>query len=321
MNRSRPKIVVLDDWENALREQVNWERFRPVADVHIHAQNLRGAALEQALDGANVIVLLRERTPLDAARIRSIPGLQRIVCTGARNRTVDTDAAQAEGIDVVYTKGGPSKASTCELTWALILAGKHRLMDIALRPDRPAWRQAQTWLAPTLEGKRLGLVGLGEIGQRVAAVGKAFGMDIVTWSPHMTAARAAEHGVAAVSLEQLLGSSDIISLHLVPSPPTHHLLNAERLALMKRSSLLVNTSRAELIDTTALVDALRSSQIGFCALDVYDEEPLPADHPLLGLPNALLSPHHGFVCKEVMNAFATGVERHLADFLTQKGCL
>lgn len=133
----------------------------------------------------------------------------------------------------------------------------------------------------------------------------------------MTPERASAHGVIAVGLDELLCSADIVSLHLVPSPATRHLLNAERLALMKPESLLVNTSRAELIDTDALVHALRSGQVGFCALDVFDEEPLRADHPLLSLPNALLTPHHGFVCKEVMETFAKDVEQHLVNHLAK----
>lgn len=312
---SRPKIVLLDDWENGLRDLIDWGPIRSRADVAIHSHPLRGAELVQALEDANVLVLLRERTPVDAALINAMPALKRIVFTGARNRTLDIDAAKARGIDVVNTRGGPAKASTCELTWTLILASKQRLLDIALRPGAAVWRRDETWLSPTLAGKRLGLIGLGEIGQRVAAVGRAFGMEIVTWSPHMTAERAAAHGAVHVFLEELLRTSDVVSLHLVPSAETRHLLDAGRLALMQPHSLLVNTSRAELIDTDALVQALASGQIGFCALDVFDEEPLPPAHPLLHLPNTLLTPHHGFVCKEVMETFAHDVERHLLDYL------
>lgn len=314
-NGERPKIVVLDDWENALHDLVDWQTLRRHADVDIHRQALRGVQLEQAVADASVLVLLRERTPVDAQLIAAMPRLKRIVCTGARNRTLDAQAAQAAGITIVHTRGGPSKASTCELTWALILAAKQRLMDVALRTDRRQWRPAQTWLAPTLAGKCLGVIGLGDIGQRVAAVGRAFGMDVVAWSPHMTAERAAAHGATSVPLPELLQTCDVVSLHLVPSPPTRGLLDAQKLALMPPHSILVNTSRAELIDTPALVHALQSGRPGFCALDVYDDEPLPQDHPLLSLPNVLLTPHLGFVCREVMTAFAEDVQRHLVEYL------
>lgn len=315
MSSTRPKIVVLDDWENAMRDLVDWERIRHKADVQIHSQHLVGSDLDGALAGANVLVLLRERTAVDAALIRSLPTLQRIVFTGARNRTLDGEAAKAARIDVVNTRGGPSKANTCELTWALLLGAKQRLLHIALRRDRTQWREAETPLAMTLEGKRLGLIGLGDIGQRVGAVGRAFGMEIVTWSPHMTAERAAQHNATHLPLEDLLATSDVVSIHLVPSASTRHLLNADRLALMQPHSVLVNTSRAELIDTDALVQALAAGRPGFAALDVFDEEPLAADHPLISLPNVLLTPHHGFVCKEVMEAFAQDVEQHLVEFL------
>lgn len=313
----RPTIVVLDDWEHALRDLIDWAPLRACAEVHVHSDSLRGPALADAVADAHVLVLLRERTPIDASLIATMPALRRIVCTGARNRTLDAAAAEAAGIEVVYTHGGPAKASTCELTWALILAAKHRLSAVALNATHTTWRQSETALPPVLHGKRLGLIGLGEIGQRVAAVGQAFGMEVVTWSPHMTAQRAAAHGAKAVSLETLLSTADIVSLHLVPSPSTHHLLNAERLALIKPDSMLVNVSRAELIDTAALVDALQRRTLGMAALDVFDEEPLVGGHPLLALPNVLLTPHHGFVCKEVMGTFAQDVEQHLRDYLDE----
>jgi phosphoglycerate dehydrogenase-like enzyme len=186
-----------------------------------------------------------------------------------------------------------------------------------LAPSRPAWRDPArvAFLPPVLHGQRLGLVGLGQIGQRVAAVGRALGMEVVTWSPHMTPERAAEHGALSVTLEELLGASRVVSLHLVPSPPTRKLLNRERLASMREDSILVNTSRADLVDTDALVDALRAGRPGFGAFDVFDTEPLPADHPLLSLKNVLLTPHYGFVAEPVFQEFARGVRRNLDAWL------
>lgn len=315
MSHVQPSIVVLDDWENALRDHVDWTTIRSRAEVSIYNVNLRGDALIQALNDVHVMVLLRERTPVDATLIQALPALRLIVCTGAQNRTLDVEAARRAGIQVVYTAGGPSKANTTELTWALILAAKHRLTEIALSRTRPTWRGPTTQLPNVLEGRRLGLIGLGSIGQRVAAVGKALGMEVAAWSPNLTPERAQPHGAIALSLEELLRTSHIVSLHLVPSPATHHLINAQRLRLMRPDSILVNTSRAELIDTTALIEALQHRHIGGCALDVFDAEPLAPDHPLQGLSNVLLTPHHGFVCKEVMSAFATDVHKHLLDYL------
>jgi phosphoglycerate dehydrogenase-like enzyme len=173
-------------------------------------------------------------------------------------------------------------------------------------------------LAGVLHGQTLGLIGLGEIGGRVASVGNALGMKVVTWSPRMTPERALEKGALSVSLEELLGTSRVVSLHLVPTPPTRHLLNAERLALMRPDSLLVNTSRSALVDGAALVKALEKGQPGFAALDVFDAEPLPLNDALRQLPNVLLTPHLGFVTEPVYQRFAAGVTECLEAWLAGK---
>jgi phosphoglycerate dehydrogenase-like enzyme len=314
---ARPRIVVLDDWENALRERVDWKAIGERADVVLHNTMLRGAALLDALRGAQCVVLIRDRTPMPRELLRQLPELRHILFTGTRNTKLDLPAALEQGILVSHTEWGPSKASTCEITWSLILAAARGIAGLMLTPSRSAWRDPArvAFLPPVLHGQRLGLVGLGQIGQRVAAVGRALGMEVVTWSPHMTAERAAEHGAASVSLEELLGTSAVVSLHLVPSPPTRQLLNRERLALMRQDSILVNTSRADLVDTDALVEALRAGRPGFGAFDVFDSEPLPADHPLLGLDNVLLTPHYGFVAEPVFQEFARGVRRNLDAWL------
>uniref|UniRef100_UPI0039EF88AA D-2-hydroxyacid dehydrogenase family protein n=1 Tax=Bordetella sputigena TaxID=1416810 RepID=UPI0039EF88AA len=313
----RPRIVVLDDWENALRERVDWKAIGGHADVVLHNTILRGEALLDVLRGAQCVVLIRDRTPMPAELLRQLPDLRHILFTGTRNTKLDVKAALAQGIVVSHTEWGPSKASTCEMTWSLILAAVRGIADLMLTPARSGWRDPSrvAFLPPVLHGQRLGLVGLGQIGQRVAAVGRALGMEVVTWSPHMTAERAAEHGALSVSLEELLRTSRVVSLHLVPSAPTRRLLNRERLALMRADSVLVNTSRADLVDTEALVEALRAGRPGFGAFDVFDAEPLPEDHPLLGLKNVLLTPHYGFVAEPVFQEFARGVRRNLDAWL------
>lgn len=314
---ARPKIVVLDDWENALRERVDWKAIGERADVVVHNTMLRGDALLDALRGAQCVVLIRDRTPMPGELLRQLPDLRHILFTGTRNTKLDLPAALAQGILVSHTEWGPSKASTCEMTWSLILAAARGLAGLMLTPDRPVWRDPGrvAFLPTVLQGQRLGLVGLGQIGQRVAAVGRALGMEVVTWSPHMTPERAAEHGATSVSLETLLGTSRVVSLHLVPSAATRRLLDRERLALMRQDSILVNTSRADLIDTDALVDALRAGRPAYGAFDVFDQEPLPAGHPLLALPNVLLTPHYGFVAEPVFQEFARGVRRNLDAWL------
>jgi phosphoglycerate dehydrogenase-like enzyme len=314
---NRPKIVVLDDWENGLRERVDWKPIGERADVVVHNTMLRGDALLDALRGAQCVVLIRDRTPMPGELLRQLPDLHHIVFTGTRNTKLDLKAAVEQGILVSHTEWGPSKASTCEMTWSLILAAARGIPDLMLTSSRNVWREPArvAFLPPVLHGQRLGLVGLGQIGQRVAAVGRALGMEVVTWSPNMTTERAAEHGAVSVSLEELLGTSRVVSLHLVPSPPTRRLLNRERLALMREDSILVNTSRADLVDTDALVEALRARRPAYGAFDVFDEEPLPAGHPLLSLPNVLATPHYGFVAEPVFQEFARGVQRNLGAWL------
>ncbi|MDB5890401.1 MAG: D-isomer specific 2-hydroxyacid dehydrogenase, NAD-binding protein [Polaromonas sp.] len=318
-HRPRPQVVIVGDAEQALRRLGDWQAIDARADVKVHHLPLQGQALVNALKDADAMVLVRDRTPFDAALLAQLPRLRYVVFTGSRNSTLDLAALAAQDIPVSHTEWGPSKDSTCEMTWALILAATRQLEPHMARLREGQWRAAASEpLAGVLHGKTLGLIGLGEIGGRVARVGKALGMNIITWSPRMTPERAAEHGAQAVSLEALLGSSQVVSLHLVPTPATRHVLNAERLGLMQPGSLLVNTSRSALIDGAALVDALGKGRPGFAALDVFDVEPLPADDPLRRLPNVLLTPHLGFVVEPVYQRFAAGVTECLQAWLDGK---
>ena len=304
----KPHIVVLGDSEQALRRLGDWQSIDQAARVSVYSQPLQGAALLAALREADVLVLLRDRIPLDAQTIAQMPRLRYLVFTGSRNTTLDAAALAARGIPVSHTEWGPSKDSTCELTWALILAATRQLAEYSALLAQGQWRAAAPQALPgVLHGEVLGLVGLGEIGRRVALVGKALGMQVLTWSPNMTPERAAAQGVQAVTLDELLARAKVLSLHLVPSATTRHLINAERLAQMRPDSLLVNTSRAALIDTGALAKALRAHRIGMAALDVFDAEPLPADSILRDCPRLLLTPHLGFVVEPVYQAFADGV--------------
>ncbi len=202
-----------------------------------------------------------------------------MIFTGARNTVLDATALAARGIPVSHKEWGPSKESTCELTWTLILAASKRLEANFEVMRAGGWRDDQP-LPSVLAGEQLGLIGLGEIGGRVARVAGAFGMQVVAWSPRMTAERATEKGATAVSLEELLSMSRVIGLHLVPTDQTRGLINAERLARMRDDSILVNTSRSALIDMSSLLAALREGRPAMAALDVYDEEPLAPEHPL-----------------------------------------
>lgn len=316
MSSGQARIVVLDDSERAMRRLADWRAIDAQAQVTIHHEPLSGTVLVDALKDADVVVLMRDRTPFTAELLAQLPKLRYLVFTGTRNAKLDLAALAARNIPVSGTEFGPSKDSTCELTWTLILAATKQLGSHAARLQAGQWRSdAAAALPGTLVGQRLGLIGLGEIGGRVARVGKAFGMDVVTWSPRMTAERAAAQGVAFLPLEELLATSRVVSLHLVVVAATRQLMNAQRLGLMQPGSLLVNTSRSELIDTLALVQALKSGRPGLAALDVFDVEPLPMDDPLRRLPNVLLSPHLGFVTEPVFQRFASGVTECLQAWL------
>ncbi len=311
-----PRVLVLDDWERAYPRLADWTALSARARIEIHHQPLRGEALRAALQGTEVLVLTRDRTPVDGALLAQAPGLRCILFTGTRNNTLDAAAVHAAGIALGHTHWGPSKDSTCELTWALILAATKQLPAYQQRLQQGHWRADRSLpLPPALAGQTLGLVGLGEIGGRVARVGQALGMEVLTWSPRMTAERAAEKGARFVPLEELLERSRVVSLHLVPTEASRKLLNRERLARMRPDSVLVNPSRSALVDTGALVEALREGRPAMAALDVYDEEPLPGDHPLRSLPNVLLTPHLGFVTEQVFGRFAEGITAGLEAWL------
>lgn len=313
---ANPRIVVLGDWERAFPRLADWTPIRSRAELVFHHEPLAGAALLEAIGEADALVLTRDRTPVDAALLAQCPRLRLLVFTGTRNNTLDLAAVHRAGIAVCHTAWGPSKDSTCEMTWALILAAVRQIVPFRELLQGGAWRPPQSQPLPgVLHGETLGLVGLGEIGSRVARVGQALGMNVITWSPHMTAERAAQHGATAVSLEDLLARSRVVSLHLVPGAATRHLIDERALARMRPDSLLVNTSRASLVDTDALVQALRQGRPGAAALDVFDTEPLPADHPLRSLPNVLLTPHLGFVTEPVYTRFAEGVSECLGAWL------
>lgn len=295
-------IVLLDDYEHAALGCADWAAVQARADLRVYREPLRGEALQRALLPAHAIVLMRDRTPVDAALVDALPNLELLVFTGSRNNALDATALHRRGVPVCSTQWGPSKESTCELTWALIFAAIKRLPQAIDSLGRGAWRDGGA-LPGVLHGERLGLVGLGEIGGRMAKVAQALGMEVVAWSPNMTAERAAAHRAAAVSLDELASTSKVVSLHLVLSPQTRHLFDATRFAQMRPDAIFVNTSRAGLADERALATALRAGRPGAAALDVYSAEPLPADHPLRDAPNALLSPHLGFVSQPVFERF------------------
>jgi D-3-phosphoglycerate dehydrogenase len=250
---------------------------------------------------------------MPAELIAKLPALRFLAFTGARNPSCDSAAAASRGIPVSTTPGGPSKASTAEQTWALLLAAAKQVTPAETGMRRGFWRhdadQNRYPMPSLLEGQRLGVVGLGAIGERVARVGQAFGMDVVAWSQNLTNERAAEVGVQRVDKDELIRTSRFVSLHLVLSDRTRGVIGRDELGAMRTDAVLVNTSRAGLIDTPALIEGLKAGRPAHAALDVHTSEPVAPDDPaqeLLSMRNVTLSPHLGYVAEPVLDAFAQG---------------
>lgn len=316
----RPRIAICDDYERAALAAADWSAIRERADVTVFEEPFGDAARAiGALRDFDAVCLMRERTPFPADVIDALPRLKFIVFTGERNLAVDHEAAARRGIPVSFTPGGPSKASTAELTWALILAASKRIVRADTGARCGHWRadaEGRGYALPAnLAGERLGLLGLGQIGARVARVGQAFGMDVVAWSQNLDDARAAEVGVRRVTKEALLETSAVVSLHLVLSARTRRIVGAAELARMRPDAVIVNTSRSGLMDERSLIDALAAGRPGWAALDVFDAEPVPPGHPLLAVPNVTISPHLGYVNAQVFAAFHRGIVEALAAWL------
>ena len=303
------RCVILDDHQGVATSYADWSVL-PGLEVSAVREHLTDVPeLLAAIGDAAVLVVMRERTPLTRELLRELPDLRLVVTSGLRNASIDLDACRERGITVCGTAS--SSTPPVELTWALVLGlVRHLVRESTALAGNGPW---QSTVGRDLAGATLGLVGLGRIGSRVAAVGAAFGMDVVAWSPHLTEERAAAGGARlAPSLEALMGQSDVVSLHLVLSEATRGIVGAGQLALMRSTAYLVNTSRAGLVDTAALVAALRERRIAGAGLDVYDVEPLPADHPLRGLDNVLATPHLGYVTEANYRRYFTEAVEDIA---------
>lgn len=314
---SLPNIVILGDYERALRRFSNWETLDRQANVTIHHEPLRDEALYEAVKNADAIAIVRDRSPFNEDLIARLPELKFLMFTGERNGTLDASALASRNIPIAHTPGGPSKETTAELTWALILGASKHLVEQNKLMLSGGWRNA-TSVLPMLSGERLGIMGLGAIGSRVARVGAAFGMEVVAWSPRMTPERAAAENAKAVSLDELLKTSKVVSMHLVAGPGTKGLISADQLALMRTDSILVNTSRSALINMADLQNALAAGRPGQAAVDVFDVEPLPEKDVLRNTPNLLVTPHLGFVAEPIFATFSKGITETLEAWLNNK---
>ena len=288
------RLAILDDYHSVSLDVADWTTVAEKADIHVFTSHLGDEDhVAAALAPFEILVAMRERTSFPDSLLRRLPKLQLLVTTGQRNLAIDMAAARECGVDVCGTTllGYPA----FEHTWALILS---LMKQIPLENDAMHRGEWQVSFADGLRGKTLGVLGLGKLGAEVAKIGLAFQMEVIAWSENLTAARAQDCGVRQVSKNDLLSLSDVLTIHLVLSARTRGLIGTEELQLMKSSAYLVNTSRGPIVDETALIDALTRKSIRGAALDVYDTEPLPSDHPIRKLDNAVLTGHTGYVIRD-----------------------
>jgi len=302
------KIAILDDYQNVASSLADWDSL--AAEVVVFTKAFAdGDDAVRSLAGFDVLVAMRERTRFPAGVLERLTGLRLLVSTGPASAAIDVAGARRHGITVCGT--GYESQPTIEHTWALILGAARTLPAEAESMRSGGW---QVSIGEGLHGKTLGVLGLGRVGSAVARVGRAFGMSAIAWSQNLTPEKAAEHGVRAVTKEQLFAESDVLSIHVVLSERTRGLVAAADLRSMKPTAVLVNTSRGPVVDEAGLIDVFRAGRIRGAAIDVFDTEPLPADHQLRSLPNALLTGHVGYVTRDLYTIFYRDTVEDLAAF-------
>jgi phosphoglycerate dehydrogenase-like enzyme len=308
------RVAVLDDYQDVALKMADWSVLPSGTTIQVFKDHLaQEQAVAERLKVFDIVVAMRERTPFPRSLLAKLPNLKLLITTGMRNASIDVGAATDLGITVCGTQG--LGYPTAELTWGLILALLRYIPqeDKATRDGR--W---QVSVGFGVRDKVLGVIGLGNLGTQVATVGKAFGMPLLAWSQNLTAERAAQVGATLVSKDELLTRSDIVTIHLVLGDRTRGLIGPRELGLMKRTAYLINSSRGPIVDEPALIQALRQGTIAGAALDVYDEEPLPLDHPLRQLPNTVITPHLGYVTVETYKIFFGNAVEDIQAFLQGK---
>ena len=308
------KVAVLDDYQDAFRQIIDVEKYKKKFEFKIFNNPFiseKEATVE--LENYEALFIMRERTPMTKSLIESLPKLKYIMTSGIRNKSIDLETAKKKKIIVCGTDINPNPAA--EITWALILGLYRNMKQEIENMFQGYW---QTTLGFELKGKMLGLIGLGKIGTQVAKIAKAFGMEVCAWSENLNLSHANEVGVLPMSKEDLLKNSDIISIHLVFGDRYKNLITKKEIGMMKKTSFLINTSRGPIINENDLVQALKDEKIAGAGLDVYDKEPLPQDHKLRFLSNALLLPHIGYVTAENYSKFYTQMIENLEGCLKNK---
>ena len=286
-------IAILDDYQNVATSRGDWDSI-PDARVQSFQDHIADEdALVQRLSPFEVVVAMRERTPFPRSLVERLPNLKLLVTTGARNASFDMTAIKERNITVCGTRGSPT--STAELAWGLIIGLTRHIADEDRNIREGRW---QTTIGPSLVGKKLACLGLGNLGSQVARVGKAFGMDVIAWSQNLTQERCDEIGARLVTKDELFQQADILTVHLVLSDRSRGLVGERELAMMKPTAYVINTSRGPIIDEDALIRAVQEDRIAGAGVDVYSVEPLPADHPYRSLKNTLLTTHIGYVTSD-----------------------
>jgi phosphoglycerate dehydrogenase-like enzyme len=305
------KCVILDDYQGVASRYADWDAIAGrVAVTSLREHIMDEDALVGHLADADIIVIMRERTPFPASLFKRLPNLGLLVTSGMRNAAIDLAAAG----DVVVSGTGSSSAPPAELTWGLILGLARQIPfeSTQLRHNGP-W---QSTVGVDLHGGRLGIIGLGKIGTRVAQVGQAFGMQVMAWSPNLTDERTDAAGVERMtSKEELLESSDFVTIHLVLAPTTRGIIGSDELRRMQPNAFLINTSRAALVDQAALIQAIEEDWIAGVGLDVFEIEPIPADNPFRRMPNVLATPHLGYVSEGNYRTYFTEAVEDIAAWL------
>jgi phosphoglycerate dehydrogenase-like enzyme len=308
------RIAILDDYQCVALEMADWSPLAGRAEITVFNDHLSDFdVLVQRLQPFDVICVMRERTPLPRSLIERLPRLKLIASTGPRNASIDVEAAVERGIEVAHT--GYDARSTIEMTCALILAS---VRQVALENAHVRAGGWQLTVGDTLHGKTLGILGLGNIGSEVALMGLAFGMKVIAWNQNLTADKAQTCGARLVSKEELFQCADIVTIHVVLSQRTMGMVGAAELRAMKPSAKLINTSRGPIVDESALIEVLRGRRIAGAALDVFDMEPLPADHPFRTLDNVLATPHLGYVERELYRKFYGDTVKNIIRWLDRQ---
>ncbi|AXA33316.1 D-2-hydroxyacid dehydrogenase family protein [Francisella adeliensis] len=304
--------VILDDYQNVSLKSANWNELKNISVSNLN-QHLVGNELVKALSDAEIIVVMRERTPITRELMQKLPKLKLIITSGMRNASIDKEAAKERNIIVCGTKS--LKRPPMELTWALILnLSRYITAESNAVKNYGPW---QSTLGTSLQGKTLGLLGLGHIGKLMVPVAKAFEMNVIAWSPNLTQERCDEVGVTLIeSKEDLFINSDIISIHMVLSHLTRNLVTYKEMSLMKPSAFLVNTSRAEIVNQEDLIRILKEEKIRGAGIDVFEEEPLPQNHPLRQLDNVIATPHLGYVADTNYKLYFTQAVENINAFIS-----